>query len=157
MSLPRIHFSPQTVDLPMLRYGLHGSVKASISEGVKIAPLCLNISHMPHQLRIITLLVFFTHFIFFFPSNLLLREAIVRPAGSGGGGGASGARARTRVTDGVSGGGVDGSPRVLGVPVRAAATFLFLSRRRGVPNTSDLVVETEGRTDVASWGGGIGA
>jgi hypothetical protein len=35
------------VGLPMLRYGLHGSVKASISEGVKIAPLCLNISHQP--------------------------------------------------------------------------------------------------------------
>jgi hypothetical protein len=94
-----------------------------------------------------------THFIFFFPSNLLLREAIVRPAGSGGGGGASGARARTRITDGVSGGGIDGRPRAPGVPVRAVAAFLSLSRRRGVPNTSDLVVETEGRTDVASWGG----
>jgi hypothetical protein len=36
------------VGLPMLRYGLHGSVKASISEGVKIAPLLLNISHQPN-------------------------------------------------------------------------------------------------------------
>jgi hypothetical protein len=98
---------------------------------------------------------FVTHFIFFFLSNLLLREAIVRPAGSGGGGGASGAGARTRVTDGVSGGGIDGRPRAPGV--RAAAAFLFLSRRRGVPDTSDLVVETEGMTDVASWGSGIGA
>jgi hypothetical protein len=98
-----------------------------------------------------------THFIFFFLSNLLLREAIVRPAGSGGGGGASGARARTRVIDGVSGDGIDGRPRAPDVPVGAAAAFLSLSRRRGVRNTSGLVVETEGRTDVASWGGGIGA
>jgi hypothetical protein len=30
------------VSLPMLRYGLHGSVKASISDGVKIAPLRRN-------------------------------------------------------------------------------------------------------------------
>jgi hypothetical protein len=101
--------------------------------------------------------VLFTHFIFFFPSNLLLREAIVRPAGSGGGGGASGAGARTRVTDGVSGGGIDGRPRAPDVSVRVAAAFLSLSRRRGVPNTSDLVVETAERTDVASWGGGVGA
>jgi len=100
---------------------------------------------------------FITHFTFCFPSNLLLREATVRPAESGGGGGASGTRARTRVTDGVSGGGIDGRPRAPGVPVRAAATFLSLSRRRGVPDTPDLVVETEGRTDVASWGGGVGA
>lgn len=100
---------------------------------------------------------FVTHFIFFFPSNLLLREAIVRPAGSGGGGGASGAGARTRVTDGVSGDGTDGRPRAPDVPERTAAAFLSLSRRGGVPNTSDLVVETEGRTDVVSWGGGVGA
>ena len=96
---------------------------------------------------------FVTHLTFFFPSNLLLRAAIVRPAGSGGGGGASGARARTRVTDGVSGDGIDGRPRVPDMPVRADAVFLSLSRRRGVPNTSDLVVETEGRTDVTSWVG----
>ena len=95
---------------------------------------------------------FITHFIFFFASNLLLREATVRPAGSGGGGGASGAGARARVTDGVSGGGIDGRPRAPDVPVRAAAIFLSLLLRGGVPNTSDLVVETEGRTDVASWG-----
>lgn len=58
--------------------------------------------------------------------------------------------ARTRVTDGVSGDGIDGRPR-------APAAFLSLLRRRGVPNTSDLVAETEGRTDVMSWGGGIAA
>jgi hypothetical protein len=97
-----------------------------------------------------------THFIFFLLSNLLLREETVRPAGSGGGGGASGPGARIRVTDGVSGGGIDGRPRAPGVRA-AAAFFLFLSRRRGVPTTSELLVETEGMTDVASWGGFIGA
>ena len=96
-----------------------------------------------------------THFIFFFPSNLLLREATVRPVGRGGGGGASGARASTWVTDGVSGGGIDGRPRAPGVT--AAAAEFFLPRRRGVPSTSDLVVETAGRTDVASSGGNVGA
>lgn len=72
---------------------------------------------------------FVTHFIFFFPSNLLLREAIVRPAGSGGGGRASGGRARTRVTDGVSGSGVDGRPRAPDGPVRTAScsTSWFVS------------------------------
>jgi hypothetical protein len=114
----------------------------------------LNISHQPTpSLDYAT--GFVTHFIFFFPSNLLLREAIVRPAGSGGGGGASGAGARTRVTDGVSGDGTDGRPRAPDVPVRMAAA-LSLSRRGGVPNMSDLVVETEGRTDVVSCGGGVG-
>ena len=41
---------------------------------------------------------------------------------------------------------------------RPATGFLSLSRRIGVPNTSDLVVPvaTAGRTDVGSWGGGIG-
>ncbi len=47
-----------------------------------------------------------THFIFFFPSNLLLSEATVRPAGRGGSGGASGARTSTAV--------VSGSPFKLG-------------------------------------------
>lgn len=138
----------------MLRYGLHGSVKASISEGVKIAPLC-SISTIKSMPNLDYATGFVTHFIFFFVSNLLLREAIVRPAGSGGGGGASGAGARIRVTDGVSGGGIDGRPRAPGV--KAAAVLLSLPRRRGVPNTSDLVLGTEGMTDVASWEGGIGA
>jgi len=155
MPLPRTNFSPQKNGLPMLRYGLHDSVRASISGGVKIAPLSNVICQPKPYLDYAT--GFVTHFIFFFLSNLPLREAIVRPAGSGGGCGASGARARSRVTDGVNGGGIDGRPRAPGVPARAAALFLSLSRRKDVPNTSDLVVETKGRTDVASWGVGIGA
>jgi len=73
----------------MLRYGLHDSVSASISDGVKMAP-----------------------FILFFPPSRLLSDVTVRPAGSGGGGACM--RVRTRVTDGVSGGGIDGRPSAPG-------------------------------------------
>lgn len=88
----------------------------------------LNISHQPKP-NLYYATGFVTHFIFFFPSNLLLREATVRPAGSGGGGGASGARARTRVTDGVSGSGVNGRPSAPDGPVRTAScsTSWFVS------------------------------
>lgn len=89
----------------------------------------------------------FTHFIFFFPSSLLLREAAVRPAGRGGGSGASGARESAWVTEGVSGGGIDGRPREPGVRAAPAGFFLLL-RRRGVLGTSDVVVVAAGRTDV---------
>ena len=54
---------------------------------------------------------------FFFPFKRLLRELMVRPAGRGGGGGASDARESTRVTEGVSGGGLEGRPRGPGVAV----------------------------------------
>jgi len=80
----------------------------------------------------------------------------VRPAGRGGGV-TSGARERTWVTDGVSGGGIDGRPSAPGV-ARAAVGFLL--RRRGVPSTSVLLVEeTAGRIDDASssWVGCVGA
>ena len=154
MLLPRIHFSPQksrptdaAIWSPRFGQSLH------LRRCQDRTPV-LNISHQPTP-NLDYATGFVTHFIFFLLSNLLLREATVRPAGSGGGGGAPGAGARTRVTDGVSGGGIDGRPKALGV--RAAAAFLPLSRRRGVPNTSDLVVETEGSADVASWAGGIGA
>lgn len=71
----------------------------------------------------------------------------MRPVGRGGGV-TSGARERTWVTEGVSGGGIDGRPRALGV---ARAVVGFLSRRRGVSSTSVLLVEeTAGRTDDAS-------
>jgi hypothetical protein len=99
--------------------------------------------------------VFCTYLIFFFPSNRLRREATVRPAGRGGGA-TSGARERTWVTDGVSGGGLDGRPRALGV---ARAVVEFLPRRRGVASASGLLAEeTAGRTDDASsWFGCVGA
>lgn len=93
-----------------------------------------------------------THLIFFFPSNRLLREATVRPAGRGGGGAASGARERTWVIDGVSGDGIDGRPSAPGVGPAATS----VSRRRGVPRTSKLVA-TAGRTEDASGAGRVGA
>jgi hypothetical protein len=95
-----------------------------------------------------------TYLIFFFPSKRLLREATVRPAGRGRGDGASGARERTWVTDGVSGGGIEGRPRAPGV--EPAATT-FVSRRRGVPSTSDLVAAMAGMTDDASGVGKVEA
>ena len=76
-----------------------------------------------------------TYLTLFFPFNRLLREAMVRPVGRGGGGGASGARESTWVTEGVSGGGLEGRPRGPGVAVLAA---------------------TAGREDDASSGGGVG-
>ena len=144
MPLPKVHFSPTKTRLTDAAvWSPRFSQSHHLRRGVKIAPLCriLAINQMPnldHANR------FVTHFIFFFPSNLLLREAIVRPAGSGGGGGASGAGARTRVTDGVSGGGIDGRPRASDVPVRVAAAFLSLPRRGGVPNTA-LTWSLQGR------------
>ena len=153
MLLPRIHFSPQksqptdaAIWSPRFSQSLH------LRRCQDRTPV-LNINHQPTP-NLDNATGFVTHFIFFLLSNLFLRSDR-QPAGSGGGGGASGAGVRTRATDGVSGGGIDGRPKAPGV--RAAAAFLSLSRHRGVPNTSDLVVETEGSTDVASWGGGIEA
>jgi hypothetical protein len=79
----------------------------------------------------------------------------VRPAGRGGGV-TPGARERTWVTDGVSGGGIDGRPKALGVATGATG---FLSRRSGVPSAFVLLLEeTAGRTDDASsWSGCVGA
>jgi hypothetical protein len=79
----------------------------------------------------------------------------VRPTGRGGGV-TPGARKRTWVTDGVSGGGIDGRPKALGV-ARAVAGFLL--RRSGVPSTSvPLLERTAGRADDASsWSGCVGA
>ena len=79
----------------------------------------------------------------------------MRPVGRGGGA-TSGARERTWVTDGVSGGGLNGRPRALGV---ARAVVEFLPRRRGVPRTPGLLAEKiAGRTDDASsWFGCVGA
>jgi hypothetical protein len=155
MLLPRDHFSSQKK--PAYRCCDTVSTVQSKPPSPKVSRThpCVGILNHQPMPNLDHVTGFVTHFIFFLLSNLLLREAIVRPAGSGGGGGASGAGARTRVTDGVSGGGIEGRPKAPGV--RAAAGFLFLSRRRGVSNTPDLVVETEGMMDVASWGGGIGA